>query len=197
MDEKLTWNSHISQLCSKLTQNIGILNKLRFLSQDVLKVIYHSFITSHISYCCIIWGFTSQLNLKRIYILQKRAIRIVTHSQYLCPTKPLFVKTKILSIYDMILLNTGNFMFSCYHSDLPQSFRSYFNLNKMVHIYDTRNKNNFHPPLMRTEGTKLTIFYEGPVLWNKLPANIKACKSLKHFKSSYKQVLLDMNKLTT
>ena len=59
IDEKLSWNHHTNQLCNTISRNIGILRKLQFLPRNVLKLLYHSLISSHLSYCATIWGFSS------------------------------------------------------------------------------------------------------------------------------------------
>ena len=53
---------------------------------------YHSLVSSHINYCDIVWGFTTKQNLDRICKLQKRAVRLITHSPFSSPSKPLFFK---------------------------------------------------------------------------------------------------------
>ena len=57
IDEKLSWNHHTNQLCNTISRNIGILRKLQFLPRNVLKLLYHSLISSHLSYCATIWVF--------------------------------------------------------------------------------------------------------------------------------------------
>ena len=128
---------------------IGILRKLQFLPRSVLKLLYHSLISSHLSYCAIIWVFSSKhtCNLNRILLLQKRALRFITHSHYLQPSAPLFSRNSILPIHSIVSLQTCIFMHNCYSDKLPSSLNNYFNLNCSVHVYNTRNKNNFHPPL--------------------------------------------------
>ena len=42
---------------------------------------------------------------------------------------------------------------------------------------------------LRTERSKASMFYQGPVLWNKLPSNLKS-KSSKQFRMNYKRLLL-------
>ena len=81
-------------------------------------------------------------------------------------------------------------MHNCYSDRLPSYLNDYFNPNCSVHVYNTRNINNFHPPFFRTELSKSTIFYQGPVLWNELPVNLKKLKSSKQFNCNYKRQLL-------
>ena len=47
----------------------------------------------HLNYGLLLWG----VNLKDIYLLQKKAIRLVTHYTYNSHTKPIFKKKMIKS----------------------------------------------------------------------------------------------------
>ena len=189
LDDKLSWKNHVTKLCSTISRNIGILRKLKFLPRNTLKMLYHSLISSHLNYCAMIWGYSSKNNLKRIHLLQKRAIRIITHSHYLHPSANLFSQMKILPIKEIVSLQTGVFMHNCYNGLIPVSLQDYFDLNVNVHSYNTRSANNFHPPLLRTEISKASLFYQGPALWNNLPLTLKL-KSLKQFKIDFKSHLL-------
>ena len=100
---------------------IGILRKLQFLPRNVLKLLYHSLISSHLSYCATIWGISSKHNLNRILLLQKRALRLITHSHYLQPSAPLFSQMSILPIHSIVSLQTGVFMHNCYSDRLSSS----------------------------------------------------------------------------
>ena len=190
LDDKLSWNYHINELCIKLARNIGVLYRLQFLPQKILKLLYYSLVSSHLNYCNTIWGFTSNNNLDRILKLQKRAIRIITHSNFLSHSKPLFRQLEILPIHDMLSLNMAAFMFSLYNNaPLPMSFKEHFILNCNIHLYNTRCAQNFHLPLHRTSLSKNTLFFNGPMLWNKIPQIIKESKSLQQFKRLYKSYL--------
>ena len=111
-DDRLSWNFHVNILCTKLAKNIGILSRLQFLPQEILKLLYYSLISSNLNYCNIVGGLTSNTNLDRIHKLQKRAVRLITHSSFLCHSDPLFKQTEILPIRDMVSLNIATFMFS-------------------------------------------------------------------------------------
>lgn len=90
LDEKLSWNYQINDLCLKLSKKAGIFYQLQFLPQKVLKLLYYSLVNSQLNYCNIIWGFTSKSNLDRILKLEKRLIRIISHSSFLAHSDPLF-----------------------------------------------------------------------------------------------------------
>ena len=158
IDEKLSWNNHIDNLCKTLSKNIGILYRLQFLPQNVLKMLYHSLVSSHVNYCNIVWGFTTKKNIERIHKLQKRGIRIITHSSYVSSSVPLFLKMKILPVSDLVSLQTALFMFRLRNNLLHEVFNHYFTLNCSIHKYKTRNAQNIHPPLNRILITQSSIF---------------------------------------
>ena len=41
-------------------------------------------------YCCTVWGETTNLNLEKLYKLQKRAARIILNAKYDIPSLQLF-----------------------------------------------------------------------------------------------------------
>ncbi len=66
INKNLTWTDHIKKIANKISQNLGILNKLKyFLPIKVKTIIYNSLILSHIN--ILAWGNTCD----RITKLQK------------------------------------------------------------------------------------------------------------------------------
>ena len=57
IESNLRWNLHIASLCKKLSQSAGIIAKLRhFVNFKTLKILYHSFVKSHLLYGILSWG---------------------------------------------------------------------------------------------------------------------------------------------
>ena len=191
IDDKLSWNSHVNHICSTISKSIGVLYKLQFLPQNILKMLYYSFVSVHIKYCSIVWGFTTKKNIDRIHKLQKRSIRLITNSSYLAPSKPLFLKMKILPVQEFISLESMIFMFKVSNNVLSEVFHNHFTLNCSIHNYNTRNAKNIHTPLNRISKTQSSIFYHGPILWNTLPPTLKSSKTLRQFKRLYKKHIFD------
>ena len=77
VDQKLKWHVHINSMCNTISKNIGILYKLNFYSSDILKMIYHTFITPHFNYCIVAWANSNIRDMERLFKLQKKAIRIL------------------------------------------------------------------------------------------------------------------------
>ena len=76
---------------------------------------YFSMVHSHLSYSLLTWGFDSN----RIVKLQKRCVRITTRSKYNAHTQPLLKQLNILSVPDMLLLNSMKFYYKYKHKEVP------------------------------------------------------------------------------
>ena len=193
IDEKISWNEHIGCICNTLSKNIGILNKLKFFPQDILLMLYHFLVSPYLNYCILMWANSTTKNVDRVFKLQKRAIRIITHSKYLAHTTPLFARLKIFNIYDMYKFQSAIFMYMCSHKVLPASIMSYFNVNSSIHNYFTRSNRNYNIPCARTTLFQKSILYNGPKIWNEIPNHIKTSLSLNIFKKKYKLYLFQTN----
>ena len=54
----------------------------------------------HFHYCLLLWGSVVKENYS-LHLLQKKALRIITNSDYLAHTEPLCKRLRILKISDM------------------------------------------------------------------------------------------------
>ena len=78
LDEHLSWKSHIAYLASKVSRSLGVISKSSFcLYKSALHTLYFSLVHPYLQYCISVWGSTYPTYLKRLVLLQKRAMRIV------------------------------------------------------------------------------------------------------------------------
>jgi hypothetical protein len=79
IDSSLPWKDHITELTSTLNKARYATRAIKlFMSLDVMKMIYYSYVHSVISYG-IIFGGNSHLS-GSIFKIQKRIIRIITNA---------------------------------------------------------------------------------------------------------------------
>ena len=63
----------------KIRRGIGILSKIRhYITKDILKSLYFTLIYPFLIYGLIPWGNAYNPSLQPIYILQKKAVRVIT-----------------------------------------------------------------------------------------------------------------------
>jgi hypothetical protein len=186
IDENLTWKKQIDTICKSCSRNIGVLNKLKsFLPKNTLYQLYCSLVLPYLNYGLLLWGTANKVYMNKIFRLQKRALRTISNSSYLCPTKPLFENYKVLNIFDMYTYESAIFMYKYKNNLLPPSFDGVFTIHQENHKYNTRNKGDFQIPIQRVKN----ILTTGPKVWNNLPNHIKCVKSLGQFKANLKKHL--------
>ena len=86
IDKKLQFRQHISNLCKKVSRQLGVLNRLKkLIPQDAKIKLYNSFLLSHLQYCSIIWHNCLKQDTDKLEEINKRALRVVYddyHSTY-------------------------------------------------------------------------------------------------------------------
>lgn len=186
VDQKLSWKQHVEHLCLKISKSIGMINRIKFkLNRNALILLYKTLIYPHLSYCNIIWGTASQSALKQLTILQKRIVRIITHSYYLAHTSPLFHELKLLKLADLNNYVTGIFIYKYINNLLPSVCRSLITLNPLPQAqYSLRRPNSFNIPTPRTTLRQNCLRIRGPTYWNSLPPYIQQSSSIMLLKSN-------------
>ena len=77
-DFKLTFNSHVSHICKKASQQLNVLKRIgNNLSKLGKLTIYYSFILSNFNYCPLVWHFCGEGNTKKLEKIQERALRFI------------------------------------------------------------------------------------------------------------------------
>ena len=83
--------SHIDELCKKLSKRIGLLKHISpFLKQRQRETYYNGVIKPTLLYGSMIWDSCNVEHLQSILKLQKRAARIIIDAERLTPSVVLF-----------------------------------------------------------------------------------------------------------
>ena len=78
IDDNLIWREQIKMVETKLSKSIAVLYKtMHVLVCQALHTLYQSLVEPHMSYCCEIWGSTYPSRPRKLFLLQKKAIRII------------------------------------------------------------------------------------------------------------------------
>ena len=111
------------------------------MNKDILKTIYFARFDSLINYASIIWG--QNINaIKRLFLLEKKAIRTINFEERHAHTNPLF------HISDILKFLTSNYV----HNKLPSVFNSWFTFSSNFHQNETffTTKGHFKVPSVKT-----------------------------------------------
>ena len=115
---------------------------------------------------------------------------MITFSNKLTSSTPLFQSLCILPISNVNILQICVFVYQSIHKLLPICFHSVFQFNSQIHNFNTRSANNLHPNFSTTTFSQFSVSFRGPHFWNTLPVHIRNCTSVKSFKKQTIHFLL-------
>jgi len=192
LDEYLSLDFHVNHIVKKLNRSLYCIrmakNNLKF---EGLRALYFAIIHSHLSYCPVILNCLSATNKNRLSKVQKKAIRVITNSNYNAHTAPLFVENKILPFEKLLKQGLLNFMHSIHFNYAPKSFEDVWNQNVDRNLNVTlRNDENYRVPIPRTEFFKKMPLYTLPNAWNSA-GNLILLENKTTFKIAVKNELFE------
>ena len=192
IDDKLEWTDHVRHVRNKISSGIYAINKVKhFMNRKHLLTLYYSLIYPYLDYGISLWGSTSQTNKHKVFVMQKKAVRIISGAKYNDHTNPLFTKLKILKLEDIHELQIAKYMYALNNGTLPKALINMFTMNNEIHTHNTRNRYNPHVTTRRTIATSKTIRHKGPVVWYTIPNHIKKDKrTLKSFTRKLRSAML-------
>ena len=159
------------------------------INKKSLQTLYRSLLLPYLTYCVEVWGNSYKTIINPIYILQKKAIRIVNLSDYYAPTNPLFIDNCTLKFQDIVNLNTTSIIYKAYNKSLPGCMQELFKPREGK--YDLRGTAIFKKTKVRTNAMGRCISVIGVNLWNQLDNELKLANSIKTYKKIYKAKVID------
>ena len=102
VDENLTFNEHVNDICNKLKRLFHIFYNIRdYLSKENIKTIYYALIYSRIKYGLSVYGQASNTKMKRIQTLQNQLLKVLAGKEYRFSTDKLHVEFELLKVKDI------------------------------------------------------------------------------------------------
>jgi len=163
MVDKLSWKQYTDTIIPKLNKACFIIRRLKlYLTNYTLKMVYYAFFHPIMSYNLIFWG--NSTNSKRVFKLQKKAIRIIMGAKNRLSHRGFFRQLKILPLYAQYIYSLLTFVVNN---------RKLFLDNAELYTINTRNSHNLHLPLPHSTKFQKGVHYVGVWLLNHLPTPIK------------------------
>ena len=138
-DEHLTFQYQIQLVNAKLKRANNLLAISRHhVPKSLLLQLYYGQFYSHLTYGSIIWGQNLNEN-SQTFILQKKAICLISFAKYDAHTNPLFKELGLLKLMDIIKMNNALFVHNVLNENIPNFFKNYFSVKTICHDYQTIN----------------------------------------------------------
>ena len=165
IDRDLSFKLHIQILQNKLSRSLGIMFKVKtFLPKYALPQLYHAMFNFHLLYCITIWTSTYSTYLNSIRILQNKVVKLLAGIDWRQSSSSAYKSLGILTLDDMIKIQTALFVHSHYNNKLPPDLQSYFTNVNACHSYATRWQAcelDYHIPRFKSLKAQRSIKYMG------------------------------------
>jgi exonuclease III len=181
IDSTLSWDVHIDKICNQISRNLFLLNRLtNILDLKSRKMLYYGLIYPLLSYGIIVWGHSSKVLINRIFILQKRAIRLTAGLKPLESCRASFRQHRILTVYSIYILQTILFVIN----------KCNCTTNKEIHTHNTRHKNDYHKCARNLDLYNSKPSVAGCTFYNKLPNYVKQLENRNQLIRELKRLLI-------
>jgi len=153
-----------------------LLRKLKScVNLDTLLLTYYGLFHSHLCSGIRLWGNSSAA--KKVFIWQKKAIRIIAGLPTQSSCRRSFARLQILTMACIYILQNLVYV---------RENLSKFETHSTLHNHDTRGKENLVLPNVRLDKSYKSHYYQQLKLFNKIPSNIRSLPINK-----FKQTLSD------
>ena len=182
MDDELSFSNHVSDICKKASQKVGVLARLRDLISCETKL--HLYLTAtipNLTYCHTVWHFCRASHRRKLERVQERALRIIFNSKT-DTYDALLSRAKLPSLHNRRLQDIAILMFKVKNGLVPDYIMELFrNSNKG---YSLRNADFSLPRFSSVRYGKHSIRYLGPYLCSKLSAIDKNRMTIGNFRKN-------------
>ena len=188
IDSQMDFNNHISALCKRASQKIGVLMRLRNLIPTTAKLhLFKAAILPHLTYCHLAWHFCKASDTRKLERLQERGLRAVFKDNNLSYVN-LLKRAKLPTLLNRRLQDLCILMYKVKHELCPSYIRNIF--SRQSNTYNLRQSDFTLPRFNTVTHGKHSVRFLGPKLWSKLPKNNRDAESLNVFKKRIRDLNL-------
>ena len=109
-----------------------------YLEPTDIKALYYSTFHTHMNYGSQVWLQKTTQVRKNIHKLQKKALRIMSFSEFNASSSPLFKQWEILKLDDFMTIKNCSLAHDFLNAKLPETFNSFLEKQSEVHSIYTR-----------------------------------------------------------
>ena len=164
-----------------------IKNIRKYLTVDACKQVVHGLIISHIDYCNSLFYGLPKTDIKKLQRVQSMAAKLILRKQKYDSVTACLKELHWLPVNLRIDFKIMMMVWKCLNGQAPSYLVELIHLDCKKRPLRSSSSNLLVIPKTnsKTFGDR-SFAVSGPVLWNKLPTDLRVCKSLEQFKSKLK-----------
>ena len=198
LHENLSWKPLMDAVLKRLRISLGVVRKISsYLNRSALTMLYHSMFNCHISYCVTTWSFENKTVILNLQRSANKFIRLINGLNFRDSVKQVMVQRHLLSVEQTSEFEIACFMKRYNKNLLPPCFDDFFQTNSINSSAEnitrsTRSSSNLYPKFCRINVTKQSMKYKRPLIWNKIPLDIKRLKSYRNFREHIRMHIISL-----
>lgn len=141
-------------------------------------------------YCSSVWSNTSITNIKKLQGVQNFAGRIITNTRKYEHITPALRDLGWLPVKEHLLYTDSIMSFKCMNGLAPSYLCDLFCKRKVIHDFNTRNRDSLQIPLCKTKSGQRSFHYRAVQIWNNTDDDLKKSTSVRAFKKNLRKDML-------
>ena len=170
LDENLSWDAHIDDVCNNLVKYFSIFYNIgNVVTSHVARAIYFACIHSRIKCGIETYGSASEYKISKLQILQNKLLKLLTKKERRYSTNELHKSLNILKVKHIYETSVLMFVHGCIRDTPIAPFKNYFDPRGHAHNYNLRNNEDLATNQIRTNMGAHSTHTVGAKLWNNTP----------------------------
>lgn len=192
IDKTLNFKSNLDYVCKKIARKVYFFKKIRNnIPFSCAMNIYNTIIKPHFEYCSSILYLNNNEMMKRLQILQNKAMRSILKVDRYTSKSVLLSSLNWLNVEQKIKINVLLIIFKIKYNLYPMYLTEKLKYVKDIHNYNLRNLQNFRLDMYKNEKAKNMLLYKGLNMFNSLPNDIKGETNINRFKKKIIEFVKD------
>ena len=172
----LKWVEQVEKLLTKLKSRVAGLNSLKnaipFHTRNIFTI---GIFNSVLVYCLPLFGGCNTGQIKSLQVLQNRAARVVTHLPPRSNRELMYNKLNWLTVNQLVVYHTLLTVFKIRLSGEPEYLAKY--------LKNDNRQGKIIVPNTTLSLARKSFTWRGSENWNTLPADLRNCRKISHFKT--------------
>ena len=187
VDRHLTFEQHVTKLCSKVSSRTGLLWRVRsYIPGELALTLYNSLIYPHLLYANFILDGCSKGTIDKIKVQQNNAMRAVLKAECRTSCIKLYQDSGVDPIDVSMKKTIVKIMYKGLNDIGAPVFNNMFNYEQHSRELRSSDKLLADVPRTNTKFGEHNVAYRGPIYWNLLPLAIKSLLTFEQFKTAIK-----------
>ena len=186
-DSTMSMELQINSVTKSCYYQIRRIRKIRkYLTEDATKSLVNAHITSRLDYCNSLLAELPQYLTKKLQRVQNCSARLIKQIPFRASITNHLKYLHWLPVVDRIKFKVLLIVYKSINNMAPQYLKTMFHFYRPTRTLRSSSKGLLAVKRHRTKYGARSISRYGPVLWNKLPPDIRNVKTLAQFKSQLK-----------